>query len=121
MKHAFLEYGVLINSGEWGGKLSEIAIAEMAAYAKEHGFGEAGGDLSHSRLGRFATAVLGRASAGCLLRKVRHGAGALRTASSCAYRQQLTFTGTGESPLAGVPEFVNTVCPKCQGTSATRN
>ena len=25
------------------------------------------------------------------------------------------FTGTGESPLAGVPEFVNTTCPKCQG------
>ncbi len=25
------------------------------------------------------------------------------------------FTGTGESPLAGVPEFVNTKCPKCHG------
>src|SRR5713101_6691136 len=25
------------------------------------------------------------------------------------------FTGTGESPLAGVPEFVNTTCPKCDG------
>ena len=25
------------------------------------------------------------------------------------------FTGTGESPLAGVPEFVNTSCPKCHG------
>ena len=29
------------------------------------------------------------------------------------------FTGTGESPLAGVPEFVNTTCPKCGGP-ATR-
>jgi len=25
------------------------------------------------------------------------------------------FTGTGESPLAGVAEFVNTTCPKCDG------
>jgi leucyl-tRNA synthetase len=24
-----------------------------------------------------------------------------------------SFTGTGESPLAGVPEFVNTTCPNC--------
>ena len=29
--------------------------------------------------------------------------------------QTATFTGTGESPLAGVPEFVNTECPKCHG------
>jgi len=29
--------------------------------------------------------------------------------------QTAVFTGAGESPLAGVPEFVNTTCPKCQG------
>src|SRR5881227_317907 len=29
------------------------------------------------------------------------------------------FTGTGESPLKGVPEFLNTTCPKC-GAHATR-
>src|SRR6266699_2629970 len=29
------------------------------------------------------------------------------------------FTGTGESPLKGVPEFVNTSCPKC-GKKAVR-
>jgi leucyl-tRNA synthetase len=27
------------------------------------------------------------------------------------------FTGTGESPLAGVPEFVNTECPNCHGAA----
>jgi len=26
-------------------------------------------------------------------------------------------TGTGESPLAGIPEFVNVTCPKCGGTA----
>jgi leucyl-tRNA synthetase len=29
--------------------------------------------------------------------------------------ERAAFTGTGESPLAGVPEFVNTTCPKCHG------
>jgi len=29
--------------------------------------------------------------------------------------QTAAFTGTGESPLAGVPEFVNTICPQCKG------
>jgi leucyl-tRNA synthetase len=29
--------------------------------------------------------------------------------------QTAEFTGTGESPLAGVAEFVNTECPKCHG------
>ena len=41
IKHSFTDYGVLINSGDWGGKLSEVAIPIMSAYAKEHGFGEA--------------------------------------------------------------------------------
>jgi leucyl-tRNA synthetase len=27
--------------------------------------------------------------------------------------ENAAFTGTGESPLAGVPEFVNTTCPNC--------
>jgi leucyl-tRNA synthetase len=40
MKHSFTDYGVLINSGDWGAKLSEVAIAEMAEHAKKHGFGE---------------------------------------------------------------------------------
>ena len=39
MHQAFTEYGVLINSGEWGGKLSAVAIREMARYAEQHKFG----------------------------------------------------------------------------------
>jgi leucyl-tRNA synthetase len=29
--------------------------------------------------------------------------------------ENVTLTGQGQSPLAGVPEFVNTKCPKCGG------
>ncbi|HKZ02224.1 MAG TPA: leucine--tRNA ligase, partial [Pyrinomonadaceae bacterium] len=41
MAKAFTDYGVLINSGNWGGKISEQAIVEMAQYAEEKGFGSA--------------------------------------------------------------------------------
>jgi leucyl-tRNA synthetase len=27
------------------------------------------------------------------------------------------FTGTGQSPLASVPDFVNTICPRCKGAA----
>ncbi|HYX42240.1 MAG TPA: leucine--tRNA ligase, partial [Pyrinomonadaceae bacterium] len=40
MPHAFTDYGVLINSGNWSGKLSDAAMREMAEYAQAHGFGE---------------------------------------------------------------------------------
>src|SRR5207245_7845981 len=39
MKNAFIEYGVLVNSGEWSGKLSRDATREMAEYAAEKKFG----------------------------------------------------------------------------------
>src|SRR2546422_344452 len=35
MHQAFIDYGVLINSGQWGGKLSDVAIREMAR-SEEH-------------------------------------------------------------------------------------
>ena len=41
MKHSFTDYGILINSGEWGGKPSDVAIKEMAAHAQQNNFGEA--------------------------------------------------------------------------------
>ncbi len=31
--------------------------------------------------------------------------------------ENVTLTGQGQSPLASVPEFVNTTCPKCGGTA----
>ena len=68
MKTAFTEYGVLVNSGEWSGKLSPDAMREMAEYAAGKEFWRAGRDLSHSRLGHFAAAILGRADSGRLLR-----------------------------------------------------
>src|ERR1044072_2305743 len=40
MKSAFVDYGILVNSGEWSGKLSQDAIVEMAKHAESRDFGQ---------------------------------------------------------------------------------
>ena len=114
MKHSFTDYGVLINSGDWGGKLSEVAIREMAAYAKEHGFGEAAvtyriRDWGVSRQRFWGAPVPVVYCDKCGMVPVPY------EQLPVVLPDNAEFTGTGESPLAGVPEFVNTTCPKCHG------
>ena len=114
LTQAFVEYGVLINSGEWGGKLSDLAIAEMSTYAKEHGFGEAAvtyrirdWGVSRQRFWGAPVPVVYCDNCGTVAVPYEQLPVVLPPTAD--------FTGTGESPLAGVPEFVNTVCPKCKG------
>ena len=66
-------------------------------------------------LGHLAPALLGHADSDRPLRDVRHGAGAGRGAARRRCRSVVEFTGRGDSPLAHVPEFVNTTCPTCGG------
>jgi len=114
MTHAFVDYGVLINSANWGGKLSELAIAEMTRHAEEKGFG--------------AGAVTYRIRDWGISRQRFWGAPVpIVYCEKCGtvpvpydqlpvvLPQTADFTGVGESPLAGVPEFVNTQCPQCHG------
>lgn len=115
---AFTEYGVLVNSGEWSGKLSQSAINEMAEYASQKGFG--GGAVTYrirdwgiSRQ-RFWGAPIPIVYCGtCGMVPVPE------KDLPVMLPDKAEFTGTGESPLKGVPEFVNTSCPKC-GRPATR-
>jgi leucyl-tRNA synthetase len=114
MSHAFTDYGVLINSSDWGGKLSEVAIAEMAAYAEKNGFGEAAvtyriRDWGVSRQRFWGAPVPVIYCNDCGMVPVPYDQ------LPVVLPQTADFTGTGESPLAGVPEFVNTTCPNCQG------
>lgn len=114
MKHSFTDYGVLINSGEWGGKTSAEAIAEMAAYAQEKGFGEAAvtyriRDWGVSRQRFWGAPVPIIYCDKCGTVPVPYDQ------LPVLLPQTAAFTGTGESPLAGVPEFVNTTCPNCDG------
>ncbi len=115
---AFTDYGVLINSGEWSGKSSEEATKEMAEFAERNNFGE--------------SAVTYRLRDWGISRQRFWGAPIpIVYCNTCGIvpvpfeqlpvelPETAPFTGVGESPLAKVPEFVNTICPTC-GEPATR-
>ncbi len=112
MPHAFTDDGILVNSAVWGGKTSADAQREMAAHAEAKGFG--GGAVTY-RLRDWG-----------ISRQRFWGApipivycdkcGAVPVPEKdlpVVLPERAEFTGTGQSPLAGVAEFVNTTCPKC--------
>ncbi|HXT63518.1 MAG TPA: leucine--tRNA ligase [Pyrinomonadaceae bacterium] len=118
MKNAFTEYGVLVNSGQWSGKLSADAIRDMAQYAQEKSFG--GGavtyrirdwGISRQRFWGAPIPVVYCPKCGMVPVPEKD--------LPVMLPDKAEFTGTGESPLKTVPEFVNTTCPKC-GEAATR-
>ncbi|HVQ39693.1 MAG TPA: leucine--tRNA ligase, partial [Pyrinomonadaceae bacterium] len=114
MPHAFTDYGILVNSGDWSGKLSADAIEEMARNAEEHGFGEAAityriRDWGVSRQRFWGAPVPIIYCAKCGVVPVPEKDLPVELPAHAA------FSGSGESPLAGVPEFVNTTCPTCGG------
>ncbi|HYY96107.1 MAG TPA: leucine--tRNA ligase, partial [Pyrinomonadaceae bacterium] len=116
MKEAFTEHGIVINSGDWSGKLSEDAIREMAEFARKQGFGEPAityrlRDWGVSRQ-RFWGAPIPVVYCGeCGVVPVPE------QELPVVLPERAEFTGAGQSPLAGVAEFVNTTCPKCSGAA----
>jgi len=118
MKYAFTENGVLVNSGEWSGTLSRDAMREMAAYAEEKHFG--GGAVTYrirdwgiSRQRFWGAPIPVVYCDNCGMVPVPE------KDLPVMLPDKAEFTGTGESPLKSVAEFVNTSCPKC-GQPATR-
>ena len=118
MKTAFIEYGVLVNSGAWSGKLSQDAIRKMADYAEKKHFG--GGAVTYrirdwgiSRQRFWGAPIPVVYCPDCGMVPVPE------EDLPVMLPENATFTGTGESPLKSVPQFVNTTCPKC-GKPATR-
>jgi leucyl-tRNA synthetase len=114
MPHAFTDYGILVNSGDWSGKLSTDAIEAMAKFAEEHGFGEAAityrirdWGISRQRFWGAPVPIIYCAKCGVVPVPEKD--------LPVELPERAAFTGSGESPLAGVPEFVNTVCPNCAG------
>ena len=114
MPHAFTDYGILVNSGNWSGKLSTEAIREMAQDAKEHKFGEAAvtyrirdWGVSRQRFWGAPVPIVYCAKCGTLPVPEKD--------LPVELPERAEFTGSGESPLAGVADFVNTTCPKCEG------
>jgi leucyl-tRNA synthetase len=116
MKDAFTEYGILVNSGDWSGRLSEDALREMAEFAESKGFGESAvtyrlRDWGISRQ-RFWGAPIP------IIYCERCGVVPVPESElPVLLPERAEFTGSGQSPLAGVEEFVNTTCPKCEGAA----
>jgi leucyl-tRNA synthetase len=118
MKAAFTEYGMLVNSGDWSGKLSHDAMNEMADYAEAKKFG--GGAVTY-RIRDWGISRQRFWGAPIPIVYCEH-CGAVAVPEKdlpVTLPDNAEFTGTGESPLKSVPEFVNTTCPKC-GRAATR-
>jgi len=114
MPHAFTDYGILVNSAEWGGKLSKDAMREMAAYAEEKKFG--GGavtyrlrdwGISRQRFWGAPIPIIYCDACGIVPVPEKD--------LPILLPERAEFTGAGKSPLANVAEFVTTTCPKCGG------
>ncbi len=109
---AFTDYGVSINSGEWSGKSSETAKKEMAEYAAKNNFGEAAvtyrlrdWGISRQRFWGAPIPIVYCETCGAVPERYEN--------LPIELPETAPFTGIGESPLAKVPEFVNTTCPNC--------
>jgi leucyl-tRNA synthetase len=112
MKNAFIEYGVLVNSGAWSGKLSAGALREMADYAGEKKFGGPAvtyrlrdWGISRQRFWGAPIPIVYCPDCGMVAVPEKD--------LPVVLPDKAQFTGSGESPLKGVPEFVNVDCPKC--------
>jgi len=111
---AFTEYGRLVNSGPYSGLTSERAIERMTRDAETHGFGKGTiqyrlKDWGVSRQRYWGTPIPMIYCEGCGIVPVPEAD------LPVVLPQNVKLTGEGQSPLAGLPEFVNVRCPKCGG------
>ncbi len=115
-KKAFEEYGILINSNDFDGLTSEEAKKSIANYLKEHQLGEETvryhlRDWLFSRQRYWGEPIPILHCEKCGLVPVPEEELPLTLPEVERYEP----TGTGESPLARIEEWVNTTCPKCKG------
>jgi len=114
MTEAFTEYGRVVESGPYSGLTSEEAQEKMAADAAAKKFGNAETtyrlkDWGISRQRYWGTPIP-------VVYCKDHGVvGVPDDQLPVRLPDKVTLTGQGQSPLATVPEFLNTACPKCGG------
>jgi len=113
---AYVEYGKLVNSGDYSHFSSTQAILRMTQDAEEKGFGRLTvqyrlKDWGISRQRYWGTPIPIIYCGQC---------GAVPVPEEqlpVVLPPDIKLTGLGHSPLADVPEFVNTTCPKCGGAA----
>ena len=116
IEEAFTEYGIAENTGQWSGLTSEEARRQMAAYAKEKGFGEPAitfriKDWGISRQRYWGTPIPVIHCPQCGVVPVPEDQ------LPVILPERIDITGTGRSPLENVPDFVNVNCPQCGGAA----
>jgi leucyl-tRNA synthetase len=110
------EKGRLVNSGPYSGLSPQEAIAKMAAFAEEKGFGRAETifrlkDWGISRQRYWGTPIP-------VVYCEKDGIVPVPDSDlPVVLPDSVRLTGEGGSPLAATPEFVNTTCPRCGGTA----
>ncbi|MGH9715681.1 MAG: leucine--tRNA ligase [Candidatus Acidiferrales bacterium] len=114
MREAFTEYGRLVDSGPYVGLTSEQAIEKMTSDAASKRFGN--GETTYrlkdwgiSRQRYWGTPIP-------VVYCDRDGIVPIPDGQlPVKLPDNVALTGQGQSPLAGVPEWLNTTCPKCGG------
>jgi leucyl-tRNA synthetase len=112
MDAAYVEYGRLVESGPYSGLRSEEALGVMADRAEQAGIGQRTvqfrlKDWGISRQRYWGTPIPIVYCETCGVVPVP------LDQLPVTLPPDVEFTGRGDSPLAQVPEFVNTTCPKC--------
>ncbi len=112
LEKAFTDDGVLVGSGRFSGLASAKARERMAEEARSKGFGQATvrwhlRDWGFSRQRYWGTPIP-------IVYCDAHGAVPVpEDQLPVVLPEQAIITGKGEPPLAKVPAFVNTTCPRC--------
>ena len=114
---AFTEYGVAINSGFLNGMKTADALKAVCRYAEDKKIGKP--TVSY----RIRDWLISRQRYWGAPIPMIHCKGACGTVAvpdeqlpvMLPAMKEYQPSGTGRSPLANVPEFVNTTCPKCGG------
>jgi len=110
----FTGYGMLINSAVWSGMTSEEAKTDMSKFAADHSFGEQATTyrlrdwgISRQRFWGSPIPILYCDECGVVPEKFEN--------LPVRLPENAPITGTGESPLAKLPEFYEAACPSCEG------
>ncbi|MFY9676291.1 MAG: class I tRNA ligase family protein, partial [Terriglobales bacterium] len=108
------EDGILVNSGEFSGLTCAEAIPKMSAFAEQKGFGKATVTFRLKDWGISRQRYWGTPIPMVYCEKD----GVVPVAEKdlpVILPDNVKVTLAGGSPLASVPEFLNTTCPKCGG------
>lgn len=114
LKKAYTDPGVMIDSGPFTGEPSEPGIAKVSAYLQENGWG--GPRITYKlRDWLISRQRYWGAPIPVIFCEKCGAAPVPENQLPVKLPEKVDFTGSGESPLATNPEWVNTTCPECGG------